>query len=337
MSQQSTTLLPEREVQIPTTRVEEITTTRQRRAPQVVVPIQEDTPALHGQCNLCGWEGLFLEAARGREGHLCGNCASTSRHRMVIHGLSMVMKMEGLLPPTGSIPLYAWHRDRHLSILEPSGRGVYPTMLADRFEYYGIEYDPERVDPEHPHRGYGDIQNLHFADESFDVVIASDVFEHVRDDDAGYAQIHRVLKQGGALVLTVPYEHEQAETVMRVESSGHEDVHILPAVYHSGGGLTLVYRDYGRDLLTKLRCAGFSVLHLRNEMPELGIPRQDLILAFKKDFVEWVPEASTSSEAAGQGALPKLGPLLPQRLYLLLKFNLAGFAQQTRQLMRRLH
>ncbi len=304
-----------------------------------------DAQVLRGVCNVCGWRGSFRLPERGREGHFCGNCASTSRHRMVIHGLSMVLKMAGQLPVGGSAPIYAWPRDQHLRILEPSGRGPYPSMLEDRFQYHGIEYDPSRVDSDHPRRGYGDIQRLHFADESYDLVIASDVFEHVRDDDAGFTEILRVLRHGGALVLTVPYEHEKPTTVARVDISGETDVNVLPPVYHSGGGLTLVYRDYGRDLLTKLRGIGFTVMHVDAADAEQGITRQSLILAFKADFVEWVSEGAADGVIAASGgearsepgaegmheSTPYLGPLLHQRLYLLLKFNLRGLYTMLKQ------
>jgi SAM-dependent methyltransferase len=73
---------------------------------------------------------------------------------------------------------------------------------------------------EHEPRHFADFQNLHFGDGTFDVVIASDVFEHVRDDAAGYREIFRTLKPGGRLILTVPYTHAQPVTVRRVDTTG---------------------------------------------------------------------------------------------------------------------
>jgi SAM-dependent methyltransferase len=50
----------------------------------------------------------------------------------------------------------------------------------------------------------GDATRLPFADESFDCVIASEVLEHVPDDNAAFAELARVLKPGGTIAVTVP-------------------------------------------------------------------------------------------------------------------------------------
>lgn len=50
----------------------------------------------------------------------------------------------------------------------------------------------------------GDTCDLPFASESFDVVLATDVIEHVEDDLQALREIRRVLKPGGHAVITVP-------------------------------------------------------------------------------------------------------------------------------------
>ena len=49
-----------------------------------------------------------------------------------------------------------------------------------------------------------DITNLSFPNNSFDLVTAFDVFEHLEDDQKGLEEAFRVLKKGGFLLLTVP-------------------------------------------------------------------------------------------------------------------------------------
>ena len=49
-----------------------------------------------------------------------------------------------------------------------------------------------------------DITRLPFADESFDVVICSEVLEHIPDLDQAVREIIRVLKPGKSLVVSVP-------------------------------------------------------------------------------------------------------------------------------------
>ena len=52
------------------------------------------------------------------------------------------------------------------------------------------------------HKGLA--ESLPFADESFDVVTALDVVEHLDDDVAGLKEMHRVLKTGGKTLIFVP-------------------------------------------------------------------------------------------------------------------------------------
>jgi SAM-dependent methyltransferase len=50
----------------------------------------------------------------------------------------------------------------------------------------------------------GEISALPFAAESFDLVCAFDVIEHVEDDQGAIAELCRVLKPGGLLLFSVP-------------------------------------------------------------------------------------------------------------------------------------
>ena len=53
----------------------------------------------------------------------------------------------------------------------------------------------------------GSATSLPFRDEEFDVVVLSEVIEHLRDGERAAAvdEAHRVLKPGGQLVFTAPY------------------------------------------------------------------------------------------------------------------------------------
>lgn len=82
--------------------------------------------------------------------------------------------------------------------------------------YVGLEYPPvaDNLVPEiwdmlDRIRGivdvFGDGQRMPFAGDSFDTVVALEVLEHVRNPDACLAEIDRVLRPGGHLLLTVPF------------------------------------------------------------------------------------------------------------------------------------
>ena len=49
-----------------------------------------------------------------------------------------------------------------------------------------------------------DALHLPFEDHSFDRIIASEVMEHIPDDEAAMRELHRILKPGGIVAVTVP-------------------------------------------------------------------------------------------------------------------------------------
>jgi len=113
-----------------------------------------------------------------------------------------------------------------------------------------------------------DVQRLSFGNAEFDLVTCSEVFEHVEDDAAGFAEVHRVLRPGGRLVFTVPLSGQPA-TVERTALIDGRRVQILPPAYHADryrGTRVFVYRDYGDDILDRLLDAGFA--EARIEAPQ---------------------------------------------------------------------
>ncbi len=48
-------------------------------------------------------------------------------------------------------------------------------------------------------------QHIPYPDNTFDIVLASDVLEHIYDTKTAFRELARVLKPGGTLIITVPY------------------------------------------------------------------------------------------------------------------------------------
>jgi SAM-dependent methyltransferase len=92
----------------------------------------------------------------------------------------------------------------------------------------------------------GDALALPFRDRSFDVVVASEIFEHLHEDEAALAEVARVLVPGGVLALSVPrYGPERVNWA-------------LSAAYHEAeGGHVRIYRR--RQLARRVARAGFVV------------------------------------------------------------------------------
>jgi len=95
--------------------------------------------------------------------------------------------------------------------------------LVSSTEYVGLELDTPENRRTKRADVYYDGRGLPFPDRSFDAVISNEVLEHVFEPDAFIADIARVLKPGGRLLLTVPFvwdEHEQPRDYGRYSSFG---------------------------------------------------------------------------------------------------------------------
>ena len=79
----------------------------------------------------------------------------------------------------------------------------------------------------------GDLLHLPFPDGSIDRVMASEVLEHIPDDVTAMAEIFRVLKPGGRMVITVPrYGPERICWALSDEYHANEGGHIR--IYKGG-------------------------------------------------------------------------------------------------------
>jgi len=70
---------------------------------------------------------------------------------------------------------------------------------------------------------YYDGITFPFKDESFDSLVANEVFEHVNDPDHFLDEAYRVLATGGSVFMTIPFvwdEHEQPNDFFRYTSFG---------------------------------------------------------------------------------------------------------------------
>lgn len=72
-------------------------------------------------------------------------------------------------------------------------------------EIHGLDLNEELLKKYNfPNSTVGSFLDMPYKDESFDVVIISEVIEHVLESVKGFGEISRVLRKGGELVLTSP-------------------------------------------------------------------------------------------------------------------------------------
>ncbi len=184
-----------------------------------------------------------------REHLVCPHCRLNNRMRAAIHLFQVLQAPEpsaNLYLTEQASALFAWMATR------------YPT--AQGSEFLGATLPFGEADT----RGIRNetLTGLSFESASFDHVLSFDVLEHIPDFLAGFAECLRVLRPGGALLFTVPFNPAQEKNLVRavVDASG-EITYLQPPEYHwdpvvAGG--CLAFYHFGWELLEQLRELGFA-------------------------------------------------------------------------------
>jgi GT2 family glycosyltransferase/SAM-dependent methyltransferase/glycosyltransferase involved in cell wall biosynthesis len=234
----------------------------------------------YGTCNICGARTRFKTFGSDnlRESLFCEGCGSSCRNRALA---------AALLSAVGDVQTVV-----ELAALKVGPRifdtdstsAIFELLKSAEF-YSSSMYRPERPFGQliKPKIVNVDLQAMPFPSSSYDVVLTSDVMEHVRRDDAAHREIYRCLKPGGHYLFTVPYQPQWGANQIRVDGSGAEDVYLMEKQYHGDpmNGRILVYRIYGRELLAQLRRIGFDVRFVNTPEPQLGILTKDVFVCTK--------------------------------------------------------
>jgi SAM-dependent methyltransferase len=154
----------------------------------------------------------------------------------------------------------------------------------------------------------GDATRLPFADNTFDRVVTSEVLEHIQNDVSAISELHRVLKPGGTLGVTVPtWWPEKINWMLSDEYHAPKSV----------GGHVRIYS--ATELKAKLRSAGLDVtgshhahaLHSPYWWLKCAVgPRNDDHALVKKyrEFLEWdIISHPRSMQIAERALSPLMG------------------------------
>ena len=140
------------------------------------------------------------------------------------------------------IPLKQYIKGKILDV----GCGQKPyEKLFDSTQYIGLEIDTIENRLNKKANFFYDGGTFPFQDREFDSIITNQVFEHVFNPDDFLKEINRVLRPGGALLMTVPFvwdEHEQPFDFARYSSFG------LRALLEKYGFQIIEYRKSINDI-----------------------------------------------------------------------------------------
>jgi SAM-dependent methyltransferase len=230
-----------------------------------------------GYCCLCEKKTVFVEYSDWlRDNYRCVRCRSIPRYRATINALNR---------------FFAGWKD--MSIHESSPGTISSAFIQMKCANYSIsQYFPDVKLGAQSKDGVRceDLTKMTFADNSFDLFITQDVFEHVFNAGKAFAEINRVLKPGGAHVFTMPWYPDLKRTVQRAEIADEVIRYLEEPVYHgnpvSKEG-SLVVNDWGMDFVPFIeQHSGMDTMVFLNEDKSLGLKGRHLevFISYKRDI-----------------------------------------------------
>lgn len=178
--------------------------------------------ALQASCPICGYRGVFLDHA-GRRRQVCPGCGSKARHRALAVAIAEYVARPG------------WRKKERALHFAPEAC-LAQTVAGLAEKVITADLDPRGVELA------VDIRKMPFERESFGVVIASHVLEHVLEDHLALAEIYRVLEPGGLAILVVPVTAEKTVEYGAADPGRNDHV-----------------RDCGPDYFERYAAAGFDM------------------------------------------------------------------------------
>lgn len=210
-----------------------------------------------GICTACGRISYFRKFLDNhRELGNCLFCEASNRKRQICYLLRKELRIRN----TGKIKTTA-------SILNAESSGGLHNSLKHNVnyiasEYFGDAYKSGEMVNETLHVN---LLDMHFGDNEFDVVLTSDVFEHIPDPYRAFREVHRILKPGGVHLFTVPFYQTHYFDEKRAEIKDGQVIYHMDPVYHldpiNPEGI-IVYNIFSIEMLLELSRIGFrTIMH----------------------------------------------------------------------------
>src|ERR1700730_915489 len=206
---------------------------------------QKTSLEVNGFCPICSAPARFRSDSPWlRDFFRCEGCGSIPRERALMAAIEM---------------FYPEWRTMAIHESSPVERGASPRLKRECSAYTASFYDPVvPLGTLHPQQGYRceNLEYLTFADASFDLVLTQDVFEHIFHPDRAIKEIARVLKPGGAYLMTVPIVMKSSPSQRRARIDNNGNITHLKAPEYHGNPIdergSLVTIDWGYDILDYL-------------------------------------------------------------------------------------
>jgi len=169
-----------------------------------------------------------------QQGLSCQECHSNLRSMVLAMSIMKYFGYAGLFKD-----FVKQKKFQNLQILEINEAGTLTKFLSE-ISGHNLQVYPEL-----------DMRNIKFADMFFDLVIHSDVLEHIKHPIRGLSECYRILKPGGCCAFTVPMIVDR----LTISREG------MPPSYHGSGENQpdfMVHTEYGCDAWKDVIQAGFQ-------------------------------------------------------------------------------
>jgi SAM-dependent methyltransferase len=167
-------------------------------------------------CKVCERRSVFFRTYDTEEAEICVRCGANLRYEM----LAQFIRSE------------FGDRLKSMNVMELDPSSPLRPILSEAASYIRTYYKPgaelgsvRAIDVARAE----DITRLTLGDASLDLIVSSDVLEHVPDLFRAFEESARVLKPGGMHLFTVPVRQITERRAIVVD---FEIQHLLPAEYH---------------------------------------------------------------------------------------------------------
>lgn len=210
----------------------------------------------------CGFDKIFTEVINITNSLHCKFCLSKYRVRCAATSLLNNI-YGGKFKNINELIKLIEKKNVNLGILETSSTDGIFTRYDNLNNVIKSEYFDDVKWGEYKNKIRSEnLQALIFEDNSIDIVVALDVFEHVAEPMVAFSEVHRVLKTNGIAIITVPIDDRIEKTsALASVVNGMIEFHRDPA-YHSDPLReegALVFTEFGMDIVNNLKAAGYNI------------------------------------------------------------------------------
>jgi len=238
-----------------------------------------------GRCPACLEDVSFVSRDLWLRDHfLCSHCGCIPRER------ALMSVIESFRP--------SW-REELIHESSPVPRGASLRLSRECPGYLPSQYFPDQP-PGTAVQGIRceNLEALSFADNSVDLHVTQDVFEHLFHPLRAFREIARTLKPGGMHIFTTPLVRKALPSRLRARLEGGEIRHLEPEEYHGnpvGDGRSLVTVDWGFDICRHIHAACGLFTHL--------IQIDDLSRGIRAEYIEVLVSVKPAPETLS-GEIP---------------------------------